>query len=68
MYDGNAREIFESLYNKSLVKVDKWDRLDMHDQLRDMGQMIAEIEFAGTRLWDLSYLAFVNHCKQKVCN
>jgi hypothetical protein len=42
MFDGNGREILEKLHNKSLVKVDKWDHLDMHDQLHDMGRMIAE--------------------------
>ena len=68
MYDGNAREILETLHNKSLVKVDEWDRLDMHDQLCDMGRMLIETDFAGTRLLDLTYAAFVNHCKQKVCN
>ena len=68
IFDGNAREILENLHNKSLVKVDKWDHLDLHDQLCDMGRMITETEFAGTRLWDLSYPSFVNHCKQKVCN
>ena len=67
MFDGNAQEILERLHNKSLVKVDKWDRLDMHDQLRDMGRMIAQREFTGTRLLDLNYAAFANHCKQKVC-
>ena len=68
MFDGNAREILESLCNKSMVKVAERDNLDMHDQLCDMGRMITETEFAGTRLWDLSYLAFANHCRQKVCN
>jgi len=65
IFDGNAREILESLHNKSLVKVDEWDRLDMHDQLRDMGRMITEKEFAGTRLLDFSYPTFANHCKRK---
>ncbi len=68
MFDGNAQEYLERLDNKSLVKVDEWDHLGMHDQLRDMGRMITETEFAGTRLLDLSYSAFANHCKQKVCN
>ena len=68
MYDGNAREILETLHNKSLVKVDEWDHLDMHDQLCDMGRMLIETKFAGTRLLDLTYAAFANHCKQKVCN
>ena len=68
MFDGNAQEILENLCNKSLVKVDKWNILDMHDQLCDMGRMITETKFAGTRLWDLSYLAFANHCRQKVRN
>ena len=68
MFDGNAQEILERLHNKSLVKVDEWDRLDMHDQLRDMGRMITETKFPGTRLLDLNYTTFANHCKQKVCN
>ena len=68
VFDGNAREILESLCNKSLVKVGERDNLDMHDQLCDMGRMITELEFAGTRLWDLSYPVFANHCRQKVCN
>jgi hypothetical protein len=67
MFDGNGREILERLHNKSLVKVDEWAHLDMHDQLRDMGRMIAETEFTGTRLLNLNYAAFANHCKQKVC-
>ena len=68
MFDGNAREILESLHNKSLVKVDEWAHVELHDQLRDMGRMIAETDFAGTRLWNLSYPAFANQCKQKVRN
>jgi len=67
MFDGNGREILERLHNKSLVKVDEWDRLDMHNQLSDMGRMIAKTKFPGTRLLDLNYAAFANHCKQKVC-
>ena len=67
MFDGNAREIWESLHNKSWVKVDEWDHFDLHHQLRDIGRMITETKFGGTRLWDLSYLAFVNHYEQKVC-
>jgi hypothetical protein len=68
MYDGNAREILEKLHNKSLVKVNEWDHLDMHDQLCDMGRMLIETKFVGTRLLDLTYPEFANRCKQKVCN
>ena len=63
-----AQELLESLQNKSLVKVHNNGVIDMHDQLREMGRMITESDkFAGTRIWDLCYPTFVNHCKQKVC-
>jgi hypothetical protein len=63
-----AQELLESLQNKSLVKVHDHGVLDMHDQLREMGRMITENDkFAGTRIWNLCYSTFANHCKQKVC-
>ena len=63
-----AQELLASLQNKSLVKVHDNGVLDMHDQLRDMGRMIIENDkFAGTRILDLCYPTFANHCNQKVC-
>ena len=63
-----AQELLESLQNKSLVKLDNNGVLEMHDQLRGMGRMITENDqFAGTRILDLCYPTFANHCRQKVC-
>ena len=63
----DAKKVLERLQEKSLLKVNDWDFFYVHDQLRDMGRMITENDFAGTRILNLSYLAFANHCKQKVC-
>ena len=62
-----AQKTFESLQNKSLLKVNDYGVLDMHDQLRDMGCMLVETEYQGTRVWDLSLSTFTNHCNLKVC-
>jgi hypothetical protein len=64
----DAKKVLERLQEKSLLKVNDWDFFYVHDQLRDMGRMITENDFAGTRILNLSYLAFANHCKQKVCS
>jgi dephospho-CoA kinase len=50
---------FNILVDQSLVKVDKENELlEMHDQLRDMGRMIAEKEeqYQGTRMWNTSLI------------
>ena len=60
-------QTFEKLRDKSLLKVDENGALDMHDQLRNMGRMIAEKEYQGSRIWDYSSSTFINYCNQKVC-
>jgi hypothetical protein len=60
-------QTFEKLRDKSLLKVDENGVLDMHDQLRDMGRMIAEKEYHGSRIWDYSSSTFIDYCYQKVC-
>jgi hypothetical protein len=60
-------QTFEKLRDKSLLKVDENGALDMHDQLRDMGRMIAEKEYQGSRIWDYSSSTFIDYCNQKVC-
>lgn len=62
-----AQKTFESLQNKSLLKVNDYGGLDIHDQLRDMGRMLVETEYQGTRVWDLSLSTFTNFCNLKVC-
>ena len=46
------------LVDKSMVKIIQWGYLQMHDQLRDMGCMIAETneEYMGTRIWKLNMI------------
>ncbi len=43
------------LIERSLVKVNIFGDLEMHDQLRDMGRMIVERdeEYLGTRVWNV---------------
>ena len=61
------KRTFERLQDKSLLKVDQNGGLDMHDQLRDMGRMIVEKEYQGSRIWDFSSSTFIHYCNQKVC-
>jgi hypothetical protein len=65
--DGITEQTFERLQDKSLLKVDKYGGLDMHDQLRDMGRMIVDKEYQGSRIWGFSSSTFINYCNQKVC-
>jgi hypothetical protein len=68
MLDGDikiAKNVLKRLQEKSLLKVNDWEGFDIHDQLREMGRMITEKDFAGTRIFNISYPAFVNRCKQK---
>jgi hypothetical protein len=61
-------QTFEKLRDKSLLEVDVHGALDMHDQLRDMGRMIAEKEYQGSRIWDYSSSTFIDYCNRKVCS
>ena len=65
--DNITEQTFERLRDKSLLKIDENDGLDMHDQLRNMGRMIVEKEYQGSRLWDFSSSTFIDYCNQKVC-
>jgi hypothetical protein len=62
----STQQTWESLQDKSLVKIDKRGWLDVHDQLRDMGRMIVEKEFEHTRGWNLSLTTFLKHWNHKV--
>ncbi len=42
----------QNLKDRSLVKVNKYGNLTMHDQLRDMGQKFAKEEEEENRIWD----------------
>jgi hypothetical protein len=69
MLDGDikiAKNVLKRLQEKSLLKVNDWEDFYIHDQLREMGRMITEKDFAGTRIFNISYPAFVYRCKQKV--
>jgi hypothetical protein len=50
----------EKLVHRALVivEIDEYgdEILQMHDKLRAMGQMIAEKEYAGTRIWNTNGL------------
>ena len=65
--DNVIRQTFERLQDKSLLKVDENGGLDMHDQMRDMGRMIVEKEYQGSRIWDFSSSTFIHYCNRKVC-
>ena len=56
----------EALQDKSLIKVDD-NVISMHDLLRDMGRMIVETEYHGSRMWNLCSAAFNEYHNQKVC-
>jgi hypothetical protein len=63
-----AKNVLKRLQEKSLLKVNDWEGFHIHDQLREMGRMIAEKDFAGTRIFNIRYPAFLYRCKQKVCS
>ena len=65
--DSIIEQTFKRLQDKSLLKVDKYGGLDMHDQLRDMGRMIVDKEYQGSRIWDFSSSTFIHYCNRKVC-
>jgi hypothetical protein len=50
--------VLDILVEKSLVKIGIFGTIIMHDQLRDMGRMIAETdkEYLGTRIWKLNMI------------
>ena len=62
----NTQQTLESLEDKSLVKFDKIGKLDIHDQLRDMGRMIVEKKFQHTRVWNLSLTTLLEYWNHKV--
>ena len=66
--DNIIEQAWEKLRDKSLLKVDENGVLDMHDQLRNMGRMIVEKEYQGSRIWDFSSSTFIDYCNQKVCS
>ena len=69
IYDDDVnilQRTLEHLQDKSLLKVDD-NVINMHDQLRALGRVIAEIEYAGTRIWNLHSEAFTKYHNQKVC-
>ena len=57
-YGASPNHVLDILVDKSLVKIDQEGNLEMHDQLRDMGRMIAETneEYLGTRIWKLNMI------------
>jgi hypothetical protein len=63
-----AKNVLRRLQEKSFLKVNDWECFYVHDQMRQMGRMITEKDFAGTRIFNISYPAFVYRCKQKVCS
>jgi hypothetical protein len=50
---------FNMLIERSLVNVDRYGHIEMHDQLRDMGRMIVEKdgEYLGTRVWSVDLIS-----------
>ena len=69
IYDDDVnilQQTLECLQDKSLLKVDD-NVINMHDQLRDMGRMIAETKYHGTRMRNLGSTAFTKYHNQKVC-
>ena len=60
-------ESFNMLLECSLVNVDEYESIEMHDQLRDMGRMIVERdeEYLGTRVWS-NDLINSTQCKTEV--
>jgi hypothetical protein len=57
-YGAFPNHLLDILVEKSLVKIDEVGTIIMHDQLRDMGRMIAETneEYLGTRIWKLNMI------------
>jgi hypothetical protein len=57
-YGASPNHVLDILLEKSLVEIDRWGTIIMHDQLRDMGRMIAETneQYLGTRIWSLNMI------------
>jgi hypothetical protein len=69
MLDGDieiAKNVLTRLQEKSLLTVNNSEGFYIHDHLREMGRMITDKDFAGTRIFNISYPAFLYRCKQKV--
>lgn len=50
-------QALDMLVHRSLVKlIANYEILEMHDQLRDMGRMIAEKEYARSRIWNANLI------------
>jgi hypothetical protein len=60
-------ESFNLLEERSLVHLDKNGHIEMHKQLRDMGRMIVERDYAyvGTRVWSIDSIP-LTHSTRKV--
>jgi hypothetical protein len=58
MNDITTIKSFNMLMERSLVNVDRFGHIEMHDQLRDMGRMIVEKdeEYLGTRIWGVDFI------------
>jgi hypothetical protein len=52
-YGASPNHVLDILVEKSLVKIEEFGTITMHDQVRDMGRMIAETneDYRGTRIW-----------------
>ena len=60
--------MLDVLVERSLVKIDEYGCLEMHDQLRDMGRMMVEKEevYKGTRIWNKIMIPSANEQANKV--
>jgi hypothetical protein len=58
MHDIPPIKSFNMLIERSLVNVNRYGHIEMHDQLRDMGRMIVETneEYSGTRIWSVDFI------------
>ena len=61
-------QVLDVLVDMSLVKIDVYGRLVMHDQLRDLGRMMVEKEkvYKGTRIWKKDMIPLANGLTNKV--
>ena len=60
--------VLDVLVERSLVKINRFGDLEMHDQLRNMGRMMVEKEevYKGTRIWDKMMIPLANEQANKV--
>ncbi|GLJ43942.1 hypothetical protein SUGI_0915980 [Cryptomeria japonica] len=56
-----AETVVSNLSMKLLIKIDDRVVFDMHDHLRDLGQIIAEKDIEGTRLWKHEHLSTLSN-------